>query len=187
MALTSSQKEAKTKILKYLDLETRGGCFYLLGEHLSGKSYLLREIAEEILLKKGSILNLNLFLSEKIVKENEYEKLVKYGAMEKFKEYIRNYIAGLLENQKNYKEIERNGRKIYLTIIDNTELLLEYDIGIVPYFDSLSVKKSFEKKIVLSLPGKVADGKIYAFNKLRFSIPEFSKEFWAELRKEEIL
>jgi hypothetical protein len=187
MILTSSQKEARARILKYLDLETRGGCFYLLGEHLSGKSYLLREIAEEILKSKDSILNLNLFLSERVLRENEYEKLVKYGATEKFKDYIRNYIAELIENQSNYKEVERNNRKIYLIIIDNTELLLEYDIGIVPYFDSLSVKKSFEKKIILSLPGKVADNKIYAFNKLSFPIPEFSKEFWAELRKEEIL
>jgi hypothetical protein len=187
MALTLSQKEAKARILKYLDLETRGGCFYLLGAHLSGKTYLLRNIAEEILTGENSILNLNLFLSERMLKESEYKKLAKYGAIEKFKGYIRNYIAELLKNQEDYKEIERNGRKFYLIIIDNTELLLEYDIGIVPYFDSLSVKKSFEKKIILSLPGKVADGKIYAFNKLSFSIPEFSKEFWAELSREEIL
>lgn len=178
--LSPTQREAREKILYYLGSETRGGCFYLVGEHLTGKTYLLKQLAQEILGNDENILNLNLYLSRKVLQETNYEKLAKFNSP-KLKDLIKSYIKELLREKSNFIESVFKGRTIYLLFIDHLEILYEYDVNFIPLMDSLSVRKGWEKKIIVSIPGKVSNQRIYAFGKVTYAIPKFSIQFWAEL------
>lgn len=178
--ITPAQKEAREKILYYFGSETRGGCFYLVGEHLSGKSYLLRHLAQEICGNDENILNLNLYLSKKVLLEPNYEKLARFHSP-KFKDLIRSYLRDLFREKSNFIEIAFKERTIYLLFIDHLEILYEYDVNFIPLLDSLSVRKDWEKKIIVAIPGKVSSKRIYAFGNMAYAIPKFSTQFWAEL------
>ena len=185
MALTNSQKSAKEKILNYINIETRGGCFYLIGEHLSGKTYLLKSISEE-LFNNNKIINFNLSVSEYVISNKDYQILAK-TISPKLKDIVREYIENLLSFSENYEKIKINNKQKNILIIDNLEILFEYDVNFIPLFDKLSYrKKDFEKKIIVSIPGLVSKDTIYAFSKIRYSVPEFSKGFLSELNKKEL-
>lgn len=185
MALTNSQKETKEKILNYINLETRGGCFYLIGEHLSGKTYLLQNISKE-LFGDNKILNFNLSVSEFVINSENYNILAKVNSP-KLKDLVREYIENLLNNPENYEKIKIDNKEKNILMIDNLEILYEYNVDFISLFDKLSYKrKGFEKKIVVSIPGLVSGDIIYAFSKIKYSIPNFSKGFWSELNKKEL-
>lgn len=178
--LNSVQREAREKILYYLESETRGGCFYLIGGHVSGKTYLLKQLAQEICGSNENILNLNFYVSQKVLQEPNYEKLAKFHSP-KFKVLITNGLKELFRDKNNFSETVFRDRIIYLLFIDHLEILYEYDVNFIPLLDSLSVRKGWEKKVILSIPGKVSNQRIYAFGKTSYTIPKFSTQFWTEL------
>ena len=178
MALTPSQKEAKEWILQYLSMSTRRGCFFLLGEHLSGKTYLLNRLSQEF---KSSVINLNLFLSKKIIEEPNYGELAKYNSP-KIKELFRKYLKKLFESEIKKVKLKDKQDTIDLLLLDHLEILFEYDIDFAPLFEILSENKKIgeRKKIIVAVPGRVSEGKMIVFNSLTFPQPEF----YAEIRKE---
>lgn len=178
--LTPAQKEAREKIFYYFYNETRGGCFYLVGEHLSGKTYLLKKMAQEMSGNDENVLNLNLYVSQKVLQEPNYEKLARFRSP-KFKELIRSYLKALFVEKSNFIQTIFKDRSIYLLFIDHLEILYEYDINFISLMDSLSVRKGWEKKCIVSIPGKVSNQRIYAFGRILYTIPKFSTQFWAEI------
>jgi hypothetical protein len=193
MLLTPSQNTARRKILDYLKMPTRGGCFYLIGDYLSGKTFLLKQLAQDLLPNEpNAVVNVNLFLAERVLKEPDYPVLAQLtrpnsdSTPPKLKQYFRDYLTALLDDERNYHPLTRDGRTVHLLCLDHVEMLYEYDIGLVTLLDAHSATRTFEKKIVAAIPGRVAQNMIYAFHRLPFPIPAFSQSFWAELNREEL-
>lgn len=193
MPLTSSQNIARQKILEYIQAPTRGGCFYLVGDYLSGKTFLLNQLVQDLLPDTpNAIVNVNLLIAERVMQELDYPILAQLtrpntdSTPQKLKDYFRKYLTALLDAQASYHVLNRDGRAIHLLLLDHVEMLYEYDIGLVPLLDAHSTRAAFEKKIIVAIPGSVSHNTIHAFHQLPFPIPAFSQSYWAELVKEEL-
>jgi hypothetical protein len=138
------------------------------------------------------LVNTNLYLSERVTKEPDFPMLAQLtrpntdNIPPKLKQYCRDALAALLDDELNYHVITRDGRPVRLLCLDHVEMLYEYDIGLVTFLDSHSATRTFEKKIIVAVPGHVAQNTIHAFHHLSFPVPAYSKSFWAELNKEEL-
>ena len=145
------QKQAIRYITdNYLNAPTRRGCFFLVGQYCSGKSWVMRKLASQYGV---DLINLNLYLAQSLQREPDFDKLIRFNS-KKINTLFRGYSKRLFET----KLTSTDG--FDLLLIDHTELLHEYDVDFINTFNSLCINASAQQsvKCVVSMPATVSDG-----------------------------
>ena len=165
------QKQAIRYITEnYLKAPTRRGVFFLVGQFSSGKSWLMRQLASQYGVE---LINLNLYLAQALQREPDFDKLIRFNS-KKINTLFRGYLKRLFET----KLTSADG--FDLLLIDNIELLHEYDVDFINTFNSLCINASAQQnvKCIVSIPATVSDVYLYPFDnpKLRTKWNEFMFE-----------
>ncbi len=72
------QKQAIRYITdNYLNAPTRRGCFFLVGQYCSGKSWVMRKLASQYGV---DLINLNLYLAQSLQREPDFDKLIRFNS-----------------------------------------------------------------------------------------------------------
>ena len=188
------QKQAIRYITEnYLKAPTRRGCFFLVGQYGSGKSWVMRKLASQYVLCVGLIkapinssvdehkaqtygvglINLNLYLAQSLQREPDFDKLIRFNS-KKINTLFRGYLKRLFETKLTHTD------SFDLLLVDNIELLHEYDVDFINTFNSLCINANAQQsvKCIVSIPATVSDGYLYPFDnqKIRTKWNEFMFE-----------
>ena len=86
------QKQAIRYITgNYLNAPTRRGCFFLVGQYGSGKSWVMRKLASQYGV---DLINLNLYLAQSLQREADFDKLIRFNS-KKINTLFRGYLKRL--------------------------------------------------------------------------------------------